>query len=125
MKDINDKEIVHPAYLKLNQKDVAFTVKTKTGLSFFSESTNKIVELNEDSIKEYKVEALNRINIKANEELFHEYHAISKSLASLAGIVQNDMDADLDLLKEWETIFDECVTALKELKIKTKNYITK
>jgi len=125
MNDINGKEIKHPAYLKLNNDDVVFTVSGKNGISFYGEKLGKIEVLNEDNINKYGIYILDRVNIKSNEKLFHEFQSVAKSVSSLGGIVQNDIDADKDLITEWETILDEAVTHLKKLKMETKNYISK
>lgn len=125
MNDINGKEIKHPAYLKLNTGDTVFTVSGSNGISFYGENLGKIESLNEDNISKYGITVLDRINIKANEKLFYEFQAVAKTISSLGGIVQNDIDADMEVLDEWETILDEAVSHLKKIKIETKNYITK
>lgn len=125
MNDINGKEIKHPTFLKLNTGDTVFTVTGKSGVSFYGEKLGKIEVLSEENVQKYGVEVLERINIKANEELFYEFQSVAKSISSLGGIVQNDIDANQEVLDEWETILDEAVTHLKKLKMDTKNYISK
>ena len=125
MNDIKDKEIKHPAYLKLNTGDKVFTVKGKNGISFYGEKLGKIELLTEDNIQKYGIENLDRINIKSNEELFMEFQSIAKSVSSLGGIVQIDIEADREVILEWENILDEAVTHLKKLKMDTKNYISR
>lgn len=124
MKDIKGKDIEYPAYLKLDNGDVVFTVKSKDGYSFFGEKLNRIEILNEENINKYKMEVLDRISIKSNEKLFYEYQAVSKTIASLGGIVQNDYTADKDVITEWENILNDSIDYLKKLKMETKKYIS-
>jgi len=125
MKDINNNEIVHPAFLVLNTGDKVFTVSGKKGISFFSEKLAKIVRLDDNSIKEYNIAILDKVSIKKNEELYYEFQAISKTVSSLGSIVQSDIQAEKSLINEYDTILDECIESLKHIKIKVKNHITK
>lgn len=124
MNDINGNKIEHPSYLKLNTGDVVFTVLGKDKISFYGEKLGKIEILNEENINKYKITLLDRVQIKSNEKIFHEFQSVSKSISSLGGIVQNDITADKDLITEWENILDEAILHLKKLKIETKNYIS-